>query len=185
MLRLTAFLLFALVLVSCWDFSRRPLPNRIKVFGYKPVYSNDPSLLRIYSDLPKDVKFAGKIYVKDNYIFQNDLGYGIHVIDNNNPSQAKRVGFIHIPGNSEISIKGNFLYANSFDDLLVIDITNWRNAVEVKRFQRAFSQGNQAQPNFYIPLPEHQVYYECLSFGNGIQTGWIKDSIYNANCFYQ
>lgn len=173
-----------MVLVSCWDFTHRPSFNRIKVLGYKPVYSNDSSLLRVYADLPQDVKFAGKIYVKGSYIFQNDLGYGIHVIDNNNPSQARRVGFIHIPGNSEMSIQGNFLYTNSFDDLLVIDISNWQNVVEVKRIPHAFSAGNQERYNFFIPLPEHQVYYECSSFWQGIQTGWVKDSIYNTNCFY-
>lgn len=186
MLKQTAIILTTFLFASCWDFYKRPVPeppSQTKVLGYKPVYSYDSSLLRPQLLGPQAIKYPGKIYVKDNLIFQNDLGNGIHIIDNNDPASAKRVGFIRLLGNTEMSIKGNYIYANSYADLVVIDITDWQNIVEVKRVKQAFSQGNAAQFYRYIPLPEHGVYYEC-SYNMGIQTGWTKDSIYNYNCYY-
>lgn len=183
-------------LSSCWDFtnSRTPAPPVIppkKVWGYKPVFSVDSSILKISATGPQPVKIPGKIYVKGNLIFQNDLGSGIHVIDNTNPSAAGPVGFIKILGNSEISIKGNMLYANSFTDLVVVNIEDWQKAIEVKRIKGAFHQGSQAggYPYYnFIPLPEHSVYYECpwqsANDITHIQTGWVRDSVYDNNCYY-
>jgi hypothetical protein len=160
------------------------------VMGYKPVYSTDSSQFRVEALGPQPVKFAGKIYVKGNLIFQNDLGSGIHVIDNSNPNSPNRVGFIRVVGNSEISIKGNYLYANSFTDLLVIDISNWQNVVEVTRVRQAFFAGSQAYAgtnitNNYIPLPERGVYFECPGNTNiySVQTGWVKDSVSTYSCY--
>jgi hypothetical protein len=173
----TITLILAVTLASCFGDTRPYIPH--KVVGYKPVYSTDSSLLHVQATGPQPVKFAGKIYVKGNLIFQNDLGSGVHVIDNTNPASAARIGFIRIIGNSEISIKGNYLYANSFTDLVVIDISNWQNVSEVKRMPNAFSQGS------FIPLPEHGVYYECGQFyTNKFQTGWVKDSIYSSCGYY-
>jgi len=190
------FFLSTILLSSCWDFRNNVLPEPpqpvpVKIWGYKPVFAVDSSILKISTIAPQPVKFPAKIYVKGNLIFQNDLGSGIHVIDNTNSSAPSPVGFIKILGNSEISIKGNMLYANSFTDLVVVDVNDWQKAKEVKRIKGAFSQGAQAggYPSYnYIPLPEHGVYYECpWQFGNSIThilTGWVRDSVFNNNCYY-
>ena len=188
MLKQTALILLTILLSSCWGIYKRPVPepqSAQKVPGYKPVFSNDSSLLQPKLMAVQPVEYPGKIYVKNSFIFQNELGKGIHVIDNSDPATAKKVGFIRLFGNTEMSIKGNHLYANSYMDLVVIDITDWQNIVEVKRIPHAFSQGSSAQAANYIPLPEHGVYYECsYSFTGQIQTGWIKDSVYTYNCYY-
>jgi len=183
-------LLTAIVLSSCWGFGNRPAYRPKKVLGYVPVYSSDSSLLTAVAMTPQPFRFPGKIYVKDNFIFQNDIGYGIHIIDNADPSQPKQVGFIKLPGSSEISIKGNYLYSNSFTDLVVIDVNDRQHITEVKRIHNAFQQGSVAAYNF-IPLPEHNVHYECAysyiqAGDNGIriQTGWARDSVYNNSCYY-
>ena len=130
---------------------------------------------------PKPVQYAGKIYVKDKLIFQNDLGYGIHVIDNTNPATATRIGFIRVLGNTEMSIKGNYMYVNSFSDLVVVDISDWQHAREVKRMPNAFNAGG---ASYYIPLPEHQVYFQCPGyFTDKIQTGWVRDSVTTYSCY--
>jgi len=179
MQKLLFFLAFSVLLVSCWDF-RKPIHYRqTKVWGYKPLYTTDSSILRPQVMGPQSVKFPGKIYAKGTLLFQNDLGYGIHVIDNANPAQASRIGFIKLSGNSEMSIKGNFLYANSYTDLVVIDISNWQNITEVKRIHNAFNGGNMY---IFIPLPEHKVFYDC-SYSGGLQVGWVRDSVYQ-NCYY-
>ncbi len=132
------------------------------------------------------MKNPGKIYVKDNLVFQSDIGYGVHVIDNSNPSQAGPISFIRVHGNTEMSIRGNYMYANSFDALVVIDVSDWQNAREVKRIAHAFRQGMERQNFYFIPPPEHGVYYECAGIfsSDRIQTGWVRDSIYYYNCYY-
>ena len=187
MLKQTALCLLVLLLSSCWGIYNRPSEPTVetKVLGYKPVYSNDSSLLQLQVLSPQQVKYPGKIYVKGTLIFQNELGRGIHVIDNADPSTAKKIGFIRLLGNTEMSIKGNHLYANSYSDLVTIDISDWQNVIEVKRVRQAFSQGNSAHSFNFIPLPERGVYYECsYNVNKGIQTGWIKDSILIYNCYY-
>lgn len=153
--------------------------------GYRPVYSTDASLLLISAGNARDVKNPGKIYTIGNLIFQNEIGSGLHVFDYSNPAQPQKAGFINIPGNTEVSVKGNFLYANSFADLLVIDIIDWKKATEVKRIKDAFRQGYAQGHTFAIPPPEHNVYYECTMSGRGIHTGWIKDSVSDYSCYYQ
>ena len=177
-----------IILSSCWDFGRRPPKAPYKVWGYKPVFSQDPSFLLVANDAPRQMKNPGKIYVKDNYIFQNDLGYGIHVMDNSDPANPQKVGFIRVNGSSEISIKGNYMYVNSYTSLVVLDVSNWQQVTEVKRIPNAFQQGSSAGYAYYyfIPPPEHGVYFECSGmYAPGvIQTGWVRDSIYNSNCYY-
>lgn len=153
--------------------------------GYVPVYSSDSTLLGIRSDTARAIKSAGKIYVFGNNILQSDPGYGVHILDKTNPSQIRNKGFIHIKGNSEIAIKGSYLYANSYNDLVVVDISDWANAILVRRLPNAFVQGNSVGYRQYIPLPERNVYYDCMSLQSGIHVGWKKDSIYSNACYYR
>ncbi|XWW48050.1 hypothetical protein JYG30_11665 [Fibrella sp. USSR17] len=83
----------------------------------------------------------GKIYTKDGYLFINELKMGIHIIDNRNPSEPKSVAFVNIPGNGDIAVRGNFLYADSYMDLVTLDISNLADIHEVARTQNVFTQG--------------------------------------------
>jgi hypothetical protein len=143
-----------------------------KVFGYKPIYSNDASLKQVVADTAHPVKKAGKIYAYQNYLLQCEEGEGIHVIDNSNPAMAKRTSFIKVLGCNEISIKDNFLYTNSYRDLVTINISNINQPVETQRIANAFNAGSG-----YLPEPPEKGYYECVSLSKGMVVGWIKDSI--------
>jgi hypothetical protein len=177
-------LTITLVVSSCWDLRRKPPPPAKKVWGYKPVFAVDSSLLLIKSEGPKDVVNPAKIYVRGNLLFQNDLGFGIHVINNADPRNPVRIGFIRIHGNSEMAIQGNYLYANCMQDMVVVDISDWQNVVEVKRIKYAFANGQTSFAHLSIPVPERNVYYECqLKPWPNVHTGWVQDSIYDYNCF--
>lgn len=184
-----------LLFSSCWNLNKTPdlppPPPPKKVWGYKPVFSTDTSWLEIKATGPQPVKQPGKIYAKDHLIYQNELGSGIHVFDRSDPKNLVPVGFIKILGNSEISIKGNLLYANSFTDLVVVDLSNWQNVKQVKRLKHVFAQGASAGEfpgHQFIPLPEHGVYYDCpwsrMDPYTQILTGWERDSVYDNNCYY-
>ena len=174
------------MLTSCWDWGRKPMPpiTYKKVWGYKPVFTTDTALLQVQSESPRPMKNAGKIYVRGNLIFQNDVGYGIHVIDNSIPSQARPIGFIKVNGSSELSIKDNNMYVNSYNQLVVLDVSDWQNVRVVKRIPNAFQQGLSAGGfrYYYIPPPEHGVYFDCtlLDYQPGkLQSGWVRDSVFN------
>jgi hypothetical protein len=67
---------------------------------------------------PLPVEESGKIYTYKNYIFVNDKYRGIHVVDNSDPKAPKKISFIKIPGNVDISVKGDHLFADSLNDLM-------------------------------------------------------------------
>lgn len=103
-----------------------------------------------YSDLRQsvksssatDLKDVGKIYYKAPYIFVSEVNKGIHVIDNTNPSSPQNVAFIQVPGNLDIAVKDNVLYADNFIDLVAIDISDPKNVKEIWRDQEVFPQRN-------------------------------------------
>lgn len=76
---------------------------------------------------PVPVQESGKIYAYQNYIFVNDINRGIHVIDNSDPSAPKNISFIKIEGNADVSIKSGRLFADSYGDLVVFDISDINN----------------------------------------------------------
>lgn len=106
---------------------------------YKAVYKPLSEVrLNMKSNAPQAVEIPGKIYLYGNYIFLNDLQKGIHVIDNSNPNAPKNVAFITIPGNVDMAIKGNILYADSHSDLVAFDITNPKSVVAKKFVNNVF-----------------------------------------------
>jgi hypothetical protein len=92
---------------------------------YTPVYQLKQSVLAgVNGDPAKSIDSLGKIYLWNNYIFLGDVDKGIHIIDNSEPSHPVQVGFLNIPGNQDIAIRGNILFADMYSDLLEIDISN-------------------------------------------------------------
>lgn len=88
---------------------------------------------------PQAIHKAGKIYTYGTYIFINDKFEGVHVIDNSNPSSPQAIAYIKIPGNEDISVKNNYLYADSAIDLLVFDISDINAIQLVQRLEDVFT----------------------------------------------
>lgn len=92
---------------------------------YVPVYKTTAQVrANIRSNAPRPIERPGKIYIKSPYIFLNEIDKGIHIIDNTNPSAPVNKAFIDIPGNMDIAVKGNILYADLYTDMVAINITN-------------------------------------------------------------
>lgn len=100
---------------------------------YVPVYKT-PAEVRanIRSNAPKNIERPGKLYVRGSYIFLNEIDRGIHVIDNSDPTNPVNKAFIDIPGNIDLAVKGNILYADLYTDMVAIDISEPLN-VQVKK----------------------------------------------------
>ena len=69
----------------------------------------------------------GQLYINGSYIYLNEMNAGIHIIDNSDPTHPVQKAFLNIPGNQNIAIRGNTLYADMYADLLAIDISNPTN----------------------------------------------------------
>ncbi|WOK09669.1 hypothetical protein [Imperialibacter roseus] len=108
---------------------------------FKPVYTTTEEIRSAVAfGTPQSVNQPGKIYFKDGILFINEVGEGIHIIDNTNPSSPRQLSFVTIPGNFDMAAKGNYLYADSYIDLLVFDISNVNDVKMVKRVEGAFQE---------------------------------------------
>jgi hypothetical protein len=170
------FLLFSIILFSCTqtDSRSRRLPEIAE--GYVPIYAKQNDVEEIVMNNVTITANAGKIYAYGNYIFQNEVAKGIHIIDNTNKSNPSKIGFLKIPYNTELAVKGNFLYANNLNDLVVFDLSNTTNPVLVKRLPNVFPTVSQNYPL------QQNVYFECADAAKGIVVGWEKKTLSNPKC---
>lgn len=106
---------------------------------FDPIYKL-PAEVRvgISAQAPRALHKPGKIYLFGQYLFINELNEGIHVVDNSDPAAPKNLAFWSIPGNVDIAIRGQYLYADQYVDLLTIDIADMQNPQVVCRSQDAF-----------------------------------------------
>jgi len=110
---------------------------------YTPVYKTKQEVLAsVKNASPIAITSPGKIYIAGKYIFLNELNKGIHIIDNSNPASPKITAFINIPGNVDIAVKGDILYADMYADLLAINIQDPTNTRLVKSMQKIFPERN-------------------------------------------
>jgi hypothetical protein len=132
------FVAICLFLQGCLkDKLTKTYQIRVPVYKEKSeVYAN------IKSNEPRSIQSPGKIFIYGNYIFLNEVDKGVHIIDNSNPSSPIVKSFIDIPGNLDIAVKGNTLYADLYTDLVVIDIADPLDAAFVKYLPDIFPERN-------------------------------------------
>lgn len=132
---LSLIALTLLLMTSCEDevVDRRIYKGNVPVYMTYPEFKSAMKLTE-----PRDLEKPGKIYFKDNYIFINEMFEGIHIYDNTDPSNPINKSFIELPSNLDIAIADNYLYADSYTDLVVIDISDVNNPTEVYRIDSAF-----------------------------------------------
>lgn len=111
----------------------------------------------------EDIIQPGKIYFKGDYIFVNEFQKGIHIINNTNPSNPIIEKFIEIPGSVDMAVKGDMLYADSYVDLLTIDISDLDNITEVDRDSNVFP--------YIIPVFEDGI-VDIIEENKGVVVGY-------------
>ncbi len=158
----------AFFMASC----KKDCVQTITYKSYEPQYISKEELRSaIKTETPQPLKNPGKIYLYGKYLFVNEVDKGIHIIDNTNPSAPQKVSFINIPGNIDIAVYGDMLYADSYVDLVTLNIANPLAATEVSRVENA------------IPDRGMQGYY--YDPNKGVLTGWkevMKTDSMNTNC---
>lgn len=120
---------------------------------------------------PIPVVTSGKVYAYQNYIFVNDVGLGFHVIDNQNPLSPKSIAFIKLEGNNDISIKDDKLYADSYGDLVIFDISDINSITLSSRIVNAIYNNNVWLST--IEFPQADIYdYGGIDHDKDIIIGW-------------
>ena len=137
----TFLLLFGLTVLSltgCTDQCKETRTYR----RYVPVTFTLREIREgVRTEEARSLEKPGKIYTKGGYLFINELKEGIHLIDNRNPSAPRPVAFLRIPGNGDMAVRNNILYADSYMDLVAFDISNPAQPREVSRVQSVFRSG--------------------------------------------
>ncbi len=93
----------------------------------------------------------GKIYVAENLLFYVAQESGIHIFDNSNPSDPQNTAFINLEGVHDIAVKGHYLYADNFVDLVVFDIADLNHIEVVRIAENVIS--------FYPAYPDDAEFY--------------------------
>ena len=166
MKKFALFLCLAVVLsgISCDD----EIPNNLEEYLVAVPITMSEEEFRNSVDIiaPIPIEESGKIYAYENYIFVNDEYKGVHVIDNSNPRSPEKIAFIKIPGNVDIAVKGDFLYADSLWDLLVFDISDISNVNLVNRLS------NVLNGNIIWPFEVDAIDYQDFGNAGDILIGW-------------
>jgi hypothetical protein len=135
-----------------------------------PVYMSYEDLRSaVKMSVPREINKPGKIYFKDQYVLVNEMMKGVHVIDVSDPSNPQNKGFIEIPGNVDIAIKDNILYADSYIDLVSIDVSNFDNLKETGRVQQVFP--------YTLPPYDNKYPIGRIEQEKGVVVGWEVKSI--------
>ncbi|HZY82383.1 MAG TPA: hypothetical protein VFE50_22815 [Cyclobacteriaceae bacterium] len=133
--------IFGLLLLTATAFQCSDLCTLTNTYYYSvPEYMSFADLRSsVKPEAPRELSHAGKIYFKDDFLYITEVGEGIHVIDNRNPSKPVHKSFIRIPGNNDLAIFGNVLYADSYVDLVAIDVSTPGQEREVTRYNNMFN----------------------------------------------
>jgi hypothetical protein len=143
--RFLSFVGLVLLFWSCTDNCDR----QISYTYFKPVYATTEEIRNSFAfSEPAEISYPGKIYLLGNYLFVNEISKGIHIIDNTDASNPVNIGFVNIPGNHDMAARGDILYADSYVDLLAIDISNLNDIKVVKRMEGVFNDHYYFMDNF-------------------------------------
>ncbi len=134
----------------------------------------------------RSITNPGKIYLGNDVILIGEEQEGIHVIDNSDPLHPEAVNFINIPGNREFFVKDNKIYAETYYDVVKIDISDIHLAVLDSRaefvFQDIWKHDGQTLIGFSYKevtteLDQDDDFYQLVLAENEIYLDFAKNII--------
>jgi hypothetical protein len=150
--------------------------NQLYSSVWVPIYEQPNQTTTISYTTPDTAVNAGKIYVYGNYVLQNEMYKGFHIIDHSNPTNPIKIGFLKVNNATEIAIKNNVLYTNSLTDMLAINITNITQPTLIGKIPNAFPLIDQEYPPF------SGVRFQCVDKSKGFVVRWEERSNITALC---
>ncbi len=170
-------LAISLSLTSCLD----DICDETRTFiQYNPIYSGyDQIRIDIVAEGPRELKNPGKLYSYENYLLINEISEGLHIVNNEDPSNPIIEAFIPIPGNVDMAVKNNILFADNYMDLISIDISDPLNPSLINRQMDLYSNyWFQEGRGFHIGYRETEITMEVeCSDPNWNNNRWFQDDI--------
>lgn len=144
------------------------------VEGYVPVYDNNPTFRQIsYLSAQRNIH-AGKLYTYGKLVLQAEQDSGLHLISYQDPAHPVKTAFLRIPGFQTATIKGDYLYADNYNDLVVVSLKELPSLSHSGRVAGVWTQKD-------FP-PYDNVYFECVDHSKGAVIGWEKGIVNNPQC---
>ncbi len=143
-------------------------------FGKQPVYLPASALDDIRSLEAQPIENTGPIFLLDTLFFMTEMKKGIHVFNVKDSSSIKNVVYFNIPAVTDFTINNGLLYADSWTDLLTIDINDLHNIQLLNREKNVF------EPLLFPPL--YRGIFECVNVSLGAVVGWSDVRLQNVKC---
>lgn len=143
------------------------------------IYDANVPVYLSYEELRKPLTLSAsqvlekpsKFWRTENHLFVSDLNKGIHIYNISNPAAPQELVFVNVPGVVDVAVKGNYLLADSYTDLLVIDISNPSSPSEVKRLTDVFEYNPfkvEAKTGYPVVAPDK---------AKGVVIGWNIEKV--------
>jgi len=166
-IKIIGFLFFGFTLSGCFGGEDDGFePKELKYSNARPLLMDTNALFKSINFGPaKTIQTRGPVYVNGNNLFIIDPFLGIHFYNNSDPTHPVEIGFLNVPGCTDLSVMGNNLYVNNAVDMVLIDISNPFIPVVGKRFRNVFPQPS--TPDGYPLLSQNSAFP-----ANTVIVGW-------------
>jgi hypothetical protein len=126
---------------------------------YEPIFLSRVDFEKSVNLKPNlAIGISGKIYVKDNLLFINELNKGFHIYDNSDPSNPKAIKFLEAPGSTDMAIRDNMIYINQATDLIAVAYNATNNTASLaKRISKTFPELRSPDGFNAYDIPENSV----------------------------
>lgn len=157
-----------IILQSCW-YTQGDDDNPSRMSNYKPITQSRQEFeksIALVGERP--VINSGKIYVKDDLIYLNELGEGFHIIDISDATNPLPVAFIKIPLATDLAIRNNILYVHHAVDLVAFTYSLSSNSLKIVHRERnvfpELRSPEGLEPSFYnVPEDEIVIGYQLIN----------------------
>ena len=141
------FLMSILTLGACSEKIEDTITYTVNepVFMSKAIFR---APVKVTSDA-KPITKQGKMCFYEGFLYISEPEVGIHIIDDQNPSNPKNVGFIELLGNTDVAIRNGILYADSYVDLVWFDVSTPTTPKELGRAKDMFPNALPATENTF------------------------------------
>ena len=169
---LPLFLCVFALFISCEDDDTR---IETRIVANAILESKEVVRASISVETERPINESGKIYTYTNYVFVNDRNLGVHVIDNSVPENPQKIAFLKIPGNFDIEVRNDILYADSYTDLVLFDISDIDNITFIERYEDAFNGFSFSSA--LLTEPFDQIEYGDYNPSNSFIVDWTYTEI--------
>lgn len=146
-----------------------------------PIYEDFETFRNLISmESPRAIEKQSGIYKWNQYLFVVEENEGIHFVDNSDPANPNKIGFLKVQGCTGLAVKNDKLFINNLVDLVVMDISSIMQPKQTSRLENLF-------PNTF-PGVDNSLPYQKIDDSKGVVVGWevqkVKEEVENSSNYY-